>query len=97
MLFMLKVKYAPGPGLTAEEAAALRRKHDEHVSGLAAKGILLGIWRIAGTRSNFSLWQFDSTQQLHDAVSELPLFPHMEVEVTPIAKHQLSDFCQFKE
>lgn len=97
MLFMLKIRYAPAPGLTPEEAKELRRRHDEHASGLAAKGTLHGIWRIAATQSNFSLWQAGNAQELHDVISQLPLFPHMRVEVVPLAKHHLSEFCRFAD
>ncbi|QRF62051.1 muconolactone Delta-isomerase [Variovorax sp. UC122_21] len=94
MLFMLKVKYVPAPGLGDAQAAELRRRHDEEVGRLAARGTLLGIWRIAGTRSNLSLWQFENAQALHDAVGRLPLFAHLEIEATPLARHHLGGLCR---
>lgn len=94
MLFMLHVRYAPRPGLGEAEAQALRRRHDEHVAGLARRETLLGIWRIAGAQANYSLWQADSPEALQAVLQELPLYPHLQVDVTPLAPHPLGDRCR---
>ncbi|HYF17952.1 MAG TPA: muconolactone Delta-isomerase family protein [Ramlibacter sp.] len=94
MLFMLNVRYAPQPQLGDEEAQALRRRHDEHVARLARQETLLGIWRIAGAQANYSLWQADSAEALHEVLSALPLFPHLQVDVTPLAQHPLGGHCR---
>ncbi len=90
MQFMLKVRYAPRMELEPSQAQALRERHDAHVRGLAREGRLLGIWRIAGTQSNFSLWQAQDAQALHEVLSALPLFAHLDIEVTPLALHPLA-------
>lgn len=45
------------------------------------------IWRIVGEYSNFSIFDVDSNDELHDLISGLPLFPYMDIHVTPLAKH----------
>ena len=45
------------------------------------------IWRIAGEYANFSVLDVESVDELHDLLSGLPLFPYMEVRVTPLATH----------
>lgn len=45
------------------------------------------IWRIAGEYANFSIIDADSNDELHQMLSGLPLFPHMNVHVTPLATH----------
>lgn len=45
------------------------------------------IWRIVGEYSNFSVFDVESTDELHDLLSGLPLFPYMEITVTPLATH----------
>ena len=45
------------------------------------------IWRIAGKRSNLSILDVDSPDELHDILWNLPLFPYMTIQVTPLAQH----------
>ncbi|MDA3630407.1 muconolactone Delta-isomerase [Saccharopolyspora oryzae] len=45
------------------------------------------IWRIAGQYSNISIFDVESHERLHEILWNLPLFPYMAVEVTPLATH----------
>lgn len=45
------------------------------------------IWRVVGQYSNLSIFDVDSTDELHEILWNLPLFGFMTVEVTPLAAH----------
>jgi muconolactone D-isomerase len=45
------------------------------------------IWRIVGQYSNLSIFDVASTDELHDILWELPLFPYLTMQVTPLAHH----------
>lgn len=45
------------------------------------------LWRIVGEYANVSIFDVESNDALHELLSELPLFPYMDIEVTPLAKH----------
>lgn len=45
------------------------------------------IWRIVGEYSNFSIFDVESTDELHELLSGLPLFPYLDIKVTPLATH----------
>jgi muconolactone D-isomerase len=45
------------------------------------------LWRIVGEYSNISIFDVESNDELHQLISELPLFPYMEIKVTPLATH----------
>jgi muconolactone D-isomerase len=45
------------------------------------------IWRVAGEYANYSILDVDSNDELHQIISGLPLFPYMDVHVTPLATH----------
>ncbi|ART71475.1 MULTISPECIES: muconolactone Delta-isomerase [Mycobacteriaceae] len=45
------------------------------------------IWRIVGEYSNFSIFDVESNDELHTLISGLPLFPYMDIHVTPLAHH----------
>ena len=45
------------------------------------------IWRIVGEYANFSVFDVESNDELHRVLSGLPLFPYMDIRVTPLAAH----------
>ena len=45
------------------------------------------IWRVVGQYSNISVFDVASNDRLHEILWNLPLFPYMTVEVTPLAPH----------
>jgi muconolactone D-isomerase len=45
------------------------------------------LWRVVGEYSNYSIFDVDSTDELHDLLSGLPLFPYLAIKVTPLASH----------
>lgn len=50
-------------------------------------GRWLHIWRVVGQYSNISIFDVESTDELHDILWNLPLFPYMTIDVTPLATH----------
>ena len=45
------------------------------------------LWRVAGQYANISVFDVDNHDELHGLLSSLPLFPFMDVTVTPLARH----------
>ena len=45
------------------------------------------LWRVAGEYSNISVFDVADHDELHTILSTLPLFPFMDVLVTPLARH----------
>ena len=45
------------------------------------------LWRVAGEYANVSIFDVESNDALHEVLSSLPLFPYMDVTVTPLATH----------
>ncbi len=46
------------------------------------------MWRIAGQYANILVFDVESHDELHAILSTLPLFPFMEISVTPLARHR---------
>jgi muconolactone D-isomerase len=42
---------------------------------------------VAGRYANVSILEVDSTDELHELLSGLPLFPYLDIRVTPLARH----------
>jgi muconolactone D-isomerase len=44
-------------------------------------------WRVVGQYSNLSIFDVETNDELHDLLSGLPLYPYMQIEVTPLSAH----------
>jgi muconolactone D-isomerase len=54
---------------------------------LQRKGKWPHIWRVVGEYANYSIFDVESNDELHQLLSALPLFPYMHIRVTPLATH----------
>jgi muconolactone D-isomerase len=45
------------------------------------------LWRVAGRYTNVSVFDVADHDDLHAILFSLPLFPFMEIAVTPLARH----------
>ncbi len=54
---------------------------------LVAAGTIRRLWRIPGRRANWGLWEAADATELHAALSSLPFFPWLDIEVHPLAAH----------
>ncbi|MCL7461334.1 muconolactone Delta-isomerase [Pseudomonas sp. NW5] len=90
MLF--HVKMTVNLPLDMDPAKADKLKADEKAlaQGLMQEGKWRHLWRIAGQYANFSVFDVESVQELHDTLMRLPLFPYMDIEVAPICRHPSS-------
>ena len=65
----------------------LKTEEKECAAQLQRGGEWVHLWRIAGRYANLSVFDVDDHDALHAILSSLPLFPYMEIEVTPLARH----------
>jgi muconolactone D-isomerase len=70
-----------------EMIATLFKQEAERARELAAEGILQRLWRVPGRHANWGIWTATSADELHTALSSLPLFPYLNITVHPLAKH----------
>ncbi len=71
------------PGVRADLVA----REKEYSQQLQRDGVWPHIWRIAGEYANYSVLDCRDHDHLHQVLSGLPLFPYMDVTVTPLATH----------
>ena len=62
-------------------------KEKAYAQDLQEQGKWLHLWRVVGQYSNVSVFDVGSTDELHDLLWNLPLFPYMTVRVTPLCPH----------
>ncbi len=87
MFYMVQM-YVNRPAHVAdEEWNDLRKREMEYGQSLMRDGRFRHIWRVVGEVSNVSIFDVESNEELNDLLSQLPLFPYMDIKITPLAQH----------
>jgi muconolactone D-isomerase len=73
--------------LPAPEAAEVKANEKAYSQELQRSGKWPEIWRVVGEYANYSIFDVDSNDELHEILQNLPLFPYMDISVVPLAKH----------
>jgi muconolactone D-isomerase len=90
MLFLVHMSVNIPSTLAPEEAARIKAEEKAYSQQLQSSGKWPHLWRVVGEYANYSVFAVASNDELHDALSKLPLFPFMKISVTPLAKHPSS-------
>jgi muconolactone D-isomerase len=87
MLFHVRMDVHLPPDLDPAVRADLIARERTRAIELQQAGVWPGLWRIVGEYANYSIFDVDSNETLHDLLSSLPLFPYLRIQVTPLARH----------
>jgi muconolactone D-isomerase len=90
MLFHVQMDVRLPHDMPEQDAAALKQRERDRAQALQREGKWRHLWRIAGRYANVSVFDVADPQELHDILSSLPLFPFMEIAVTPLCRHPSS-------
>lgn len=90
MLFHVTMAVSMPHDMPAAEAAEIKAREKEVAAEWQRQGKWRHLWRRVGQYANVSIFDVADTQELHDIISGLPLFPYMEVTVTPLCRHPSS-------
>jgi muconolactone D-isomerase len=90
MLFHVQMDVRLPHDLLPDKADALKKVERERAQELQHQGKWRHLWRIAGRYSNVSIFNVSGTEELHDILSTLPLFPFMEITVSALCRHPSS-------
>lgn len=90
MLFKVEMKVNLPADMPAEAANAIKAREKAYSQELQQQGKWRHLWRVAGSYANVSIFDVRDNAELHDIVSQLPLFPYMAISVTPLCRHPSS-------
>lgn len=90
MLYLVKMTLSLPPDLDEELLARLRRDERERALEVQREGRWPHLWRVAGRTENYSVFDVGDHEELHAILASLPLFPYMDVTVTPLCQHPSS-------
>jgi muconolactone D-isomerase len=87
MLFHVRMDVAIPRDLDPEERTRLVTTEKARALELQRSGTWVHLWRVVGAYSNVSVFDVAGTDELHDILWNLPLFPFMTIAVTPLTEH----------
>jgi muconolactone D-isomerase len=73
--------------MSEESAGEIKAREKIYAQQLQKDGQWRHLWRVVGEYANYSVFDVASNDELHDLLSKLPLFPYMQIAVTPLARH----------
>lgn len=87
MLFHVRMDVALPRDLDPDERATLLATEKARALELQRNGTWVHLWRIVGQYANVSIFDVESGDELHQILWNLPLFPFMTVQITPLTEH----------
>lgn len=90
MLFKVEMTVKLPPEMPAERAAEIKANEKAYAQKLQQRGKWRHLWRVAGSYSNVSIFDVEDNAELQDIIGGLPLFPYMEISVSPLCRHPSS-------
>ena len=90
MLYLVHMVVDIPSTLAPEEAARIKAEEKAYSQQLQSSGKWPHLWRVVGEYANYSVFDVESNDELHNTLSNLPLFPFIKITVTPLAKHPSS-------
>ena len=87
MLFHVRMVVRIPLDMDPEVKADLVAREKAYAQEVQESGRWPHLWRVVGEYANVSIFDVESNDALHDLLSGLPLFPYMDITVTPLAKH----------
>ena len=87
MLYHVRMDVRAPHDVDAARFERLKAEEKARAQELQRAGKWRHLWRITGLYSNISIFDVADHDELHAILSGLPLFPFMEMTVTPLARH----------
>ncbi|WP_417565005.1 muconolactone Delta-isomerase [Marinobacter sp.] len=90
MLFKVEMKVNIPHDMPAEVAADIKTREKAYAQDLQTQGKWRHLWRVAGSYANVSIFDVEDNAELQELISNLPLFPFMDITVAPLCRHPSS-------
>ena len=87
MLFLVRMDVHIPHDLAPAQVDDIKAREKAYAQQLQRDGQWQHLWRVVGEYANYSVFDVDSNDSLHQILSQLPLFPYMKLHVTPLAQH----------
>lgn len=90
MLFQVEMDVQVPHDVDSKAFEILKAKEKSYAQNLQEKGVWRHLWRIIGQYKNTSIFDVTSNEELHNTLMGLPLYPYLELKITPLCRHPSS-------
>jgi muconolactone D-isomerase len=90
MLYLVRMDVRIPTGSDQNQIDEVKAREKVYSQELQRDGSWVHLWRVVGEYANYSVFDVSTNDELHQLLSALPLFPYMEIHVTPLAQHPSS-------
>lgn len=90
MLFKVEMTVKLPVAMPREVAEDIKAREKAYAQDLQRQGKWRHLWRVSGSYANVSIFDVADNTELHQLISSLPLFPYMDISVTPLCQHPSS-------
>lgn len=90
MLFLVRMDVKIPHDIAPSLVEDIKAREKAYAQDLQRGGKWVHLYRVVGEYANYSIFDVESNDELHNLLSALPLFPYMTLRVTPLAKHPSS-------
>lgn len=90
MLFKVEMKVNIPHDMPVDVVADIKAREKAYAQDLQERGKWRHLWRVAGSYANVSIFDVENNAELQELVSNLPLFPFMDIAVAPLCRHPSS-------
>lgn len=87
MLFKVEMKVNIPHDMPTDVAADIKAREKAYAQNLQKQGKWRHLWRVAGSYANVSIFDVSDNAELQELISNLPLFPYMDISVAPLCRH----------
>lgn len=90
MLYQVEMTVMLPADMPEAEATEIKAREKAYSQDLQRQGIWRHLWRVAGSYSNLSIFDCCDNTHLHEVLTGLPLYPWMDITVSPLCRHPSS-------
>ncbi|GGJ05107.1 muconolactone Delta-isomerase [Halopseudomonas pertucinogena] len=90
MLFKVEMKVNIPHDIDADVINEIKAREKAYAQDLQRQGKWRHLWRVAGSYANVSIFDVADNAELQELISNLPLFPYMDITVAPLCRHPSS-------
>src|SRR5690606_9624327 len=86
MLVNVEMKASIPHDIDADVINEIKAREKAYAQHLQRQGKWRHLWRVAGSYANVSIFDVADNAELQDLISNLPLFPYMDITVAPLCR-----------
>lgn len=87
MHFLVQMEVSIPHGIDSDYLDGVKSAERARAHEIQRSGKWPHLWRVAGRYANVGVFDVDTIDELHELLVSLPMFPFLDITVTPLCHH----------